>query len=82
MKEGWDIAFNQELFKHIYFVAEIKGNMSSLELRDIEKAKIECAKTHFKSISNNEVKYDVISNYGELMTKVNQGLQENDNENL
>ena len=66
----WAIAFNQEHIKHIYFVAETKGNMSSLELRDIEKAKIECAKKHFKSISNNEVKYDVISNYGELMTKV------------
>lgn len=66
----WAIAFNQEHIKHIYFVAETKGNMSSLELRDIEKAKIECAKKHFKSISNDEVRYDVISNYGELMTKV------------
>ena len=66
----WAIAFNQEHIKHIYFVAETKGNMSSLELRDIEKAKIECAKKHFKSISNSEVKYDVISNYNELMTKV------------
>ena len=66
----WAIAFNQEHIKHIYFVAETKGNMSSLELRDIEKAKIECAKKHFKSISNSEVKYDVISNYNELMAKV------------
>lgn len=66
----WAIAFNQEHIKHIYFVAETKGNMSSLELRDIEKAKIECAKKHFNSISNDEVKYDVISNYSELMTKV------------
>ena len=69
----WAIAFNQEYIKHIYFVAETKGNMSSLELRDIEKAKIECAKKHFKSISNNEVKYDVVSNYNELMTKVMAG---------
>ena len=66
----WAIAFNHEHIKHIYFVAETKGNMSSLELRDIEKAKIECAKKHFKSISNDEVRYDVISNYGELMAKV------------
>lgn len=66
----WAIAFNQEHIKHIYFVAETKGNMSSLELRDIEKAKIECAKKHFKSISNNEVVYDVVSNYEELMQKV------------
>lgn len=66
----WAIAFNQEHIKHIYFVAETKGNMSSLELRDIEKAKIECAKKHFKSISNNEIVYDVVSNYEELMQKV------------
>ena len=66
----WAIAFNQEHIKHIYFVAETKGNMSTLELRDIEKAKIECAKKHFAAISNQEVVYDVISNYDELMTKV------------
>ena len=66
----WAIAFNQEHIKHIYFVAETKGNMSSLELRDIEKAKIECAKKHFKSISNNDIVYDVVSNYEELMQKV------------
>lgn len=66
----WAIAFNQEHVKHIYFVAETKGNMSSLELRDIERAKIDCAKKHFMAISNNEVKYDVVSNYNELMTKV------------
>ena len=66
----WAIAFNQEHVKHIYFVAETKGNMSTLELRDIEKAKIECAKKHFAAISNQEVVYDVVSNYDELMTKV------------
>lgn len=66
----WAIAFNQEHIKHIYFVAETKGNMSTLELRDIEKAKIECAKKHFAAISNQEVVYDAVSNYDELMTKV------------
>lgn len=66
----WAIAFNQEHIKHIYFVAETKGNMSSLELRDIERAKIECAKKHFEAISNKEVTYDVVSNYEELMNKV------------
>lgn len=70
----WAIAFNQEHIKHIYFVAETKGNMSTLELRDIEKAKIECAKKHFAAISNNkEVVYDVVSNYDELMVKVIRG---------
>lgn len=69
----WAIAFNQEHIKHIYFVAETKGNMSTLELRDIEKAKIECAKKHFAAISNKEVVYDVVSNYDELMVKVIRG---------
>ena len=41
---------------YIYFIAETKGSMDSLELRDVEKAKIECAKKHFKCISNDEVK--------------------------
>ena len=44
--------------------------MSTLELRDIERAKIECAKKHFAAISNKEVVYDVVSNYDELMAKV------------
>ena len=66
----WAIAFDQEDIKHVYFVAETKGNMSSLELRDIEQAKIACAKKHFSAISNNEVKYDVVSNYKELIEKV------------
>ncbi len=66
----WAIAFNQDHIKHIYFVAETKGSMSTLDIRPIERAKIDCAKKHFKAISNNEVKYDMVSNYNELMTKV------------
>ncbi len=66
----WAIAFNKEHIKHIYFIAETKGSMESLELREIESAKIKCARKHFATISNEEVQYDVVSNYGELMTKV------------
>lgn len=66
----WAIAFNQEHIKHIYFIAETKGSMETLELREIESAKIKCARKHFAAISNEEVRYDVVSNYGELITKV------------
>lgn len=66
----WAIAFNQEHVKHIYFIAETKGSMETLELREIESAKIKCARKHFAAISNEEVRYDVVSNYGELITKV------------
>ena len=63
----WAIAFYEGSVKHIYFVAETKGSLSSLQLRDIEKAKIHCAKEHFKVISNGSVVYDVVDGYDELM---------------
>lgn len=63
----WAIAFYEGSVKHIYFVAETKGSLSSLQLRDIEKAKIHCAKEHFKAISNGSVVYDVVDSYDELM---------------
>lgn len=63
----WAIAFYEGSVKHIYFVAETKGALSSLQLRDIEKAKIHCAKEHFKAISNASVVYDVVDGYDELM---------------
>ncbi len=63
----WAIAFYEGNVKHIYFVAETKGSLSSLQLRDIEKAKIHCAKEHFKAISNGSVVYDIVDGYDELM---------------
>ena len=66
----WAIAFNEGSTKHIYFVAETKGSMDSLQLKSIEQAKIECAKRHFKEISSDSVTYDVIDNYQSLLDKV------------
>jgi type III restriction enzyme len=68
----WAIAFYEGAVKHVYFVAETKGSMSSLQLRQIEASKIHCAKEHFKAISNGEVVYDVVDSYEalwELVTK-------------
>ncbi len=66
----WAIVFDNEDFKYIYFIAETKGSMKSMELREVEKAKIECAKKHFKAICNDKVKYDVINNYETLINIV------------
>ncbi len=66
----WAIAFNKGTVKHIFFVAETKGSMSTLDLRFVEDAKIHCAREHFKAISTDTVKYDVVSNYQELMNIV------------
>ncbi len=66
----WAIAFNKDMVKHVYFVAETKGSMETLDLREIEHAKIQCARKHFKAISTEAVRYDVVNSYGELMNLV------------
>lgn len=63
----WAIAFYEGTVKHIYFVAETKGSMNSMQLRLIEDAKIHCAREHFKAISNGEVVYDVVDSYKTLL---------------
>lgn len=66
----WAIAFKEGTVKHIYFVAETKGSMDTLELRGIEDAKIYCAREHFKAISGDNVVYDVVDSYQALLDKV------------
>lgn len=66
----WAIAFYKGSVKHIYFVAETKGSMNSMQLRLIEESKIHCAKEHFKAVSNGEVVYDVIDSYKSLLDMV------------
>ena len=66
----WAIAFDKNKVKHIYFVAETKGTTDESQLRATEKAKIKCAKKHFKVISNDSVIYDVFSNYRQLKDKL------------
>ena len=66
----WAIAFYEGTVKHIYFVAETKGSMSSMQLRMVEDAKIHCAREHFKAISGDNVVYDVVDSYSSLLEKV------------
>lgn len=66
----WAIAFYEGSVKHIYFVAETKGSMSSMQLRLIEESKIHCAREHFKAISNGNVVYDVVDSYQALLERV------------
>ena len=63
----WAIAFKEGKVKHIYFVAETKGSLSSLDLRKIEECKIDCARKFFAKIASDQVKYDVVDSYGKLM---------------
>ena len=66
----WAIAFHEGAVKHIYFIAETKGTMLSMELRKIEECKIECARKFFTKITSDQVKYDVVDSYGKLMELV------------
>ena len=66
----WAIAFYEGKVKHIYFVAETKGSMSSMQLRLIEESKIHCAREHFKAISKGNVIYEVVDSYKSLLEKV------------
>lgn len=63
----WAIAFYEGTVKHIYFVAETKGSMNSMQLRLIEESKLHCAREHFKAISKGDVVYDVVDSYKSLL---------------
>ena len=63
----WAIAFKQGTVKHIFFIAETKGSMGSMELRGVEKAKIECAERLFNDASNGDVRYHQVNNYQNLL---------------
>ena len=63
----WAIAFQEGEVKHIYFVAETKGSMSSMDLREIERSKISCAEKLFAQISTSNVVYSKIDSFETLM---------------
>ena len=67
----WAIAFYEGKVKHIFFIAETKGTMKSLELRPIEQAKISCAKKLFNEISTSKVKYHDVDSYQSLLNIMN-----------
>ena len=71
----WAIAFRDDntKIKHVYFVAETKGSLSTLQLKGVENAKIECARKFFAALNaktDRDVTYDVVSDYSELMQLV------------
>ncbi|WP_430647416.1 type III restriction-modification system endonuclease [Agromyces sp. GXS1127] len=68
----WAIAFKDGSVKHVYFVAETKGSLSSLQLKGVEQAKIDCAKKYFEALSkrHDDVKYDVVTDFDMLMQLV------------
>lgn len=66
----WAIVFNKDNEKNIYFVAETKGSMDETQLRLVEHSKIECARKHFQAISKENLRYDVVTSYKDLLDKI------------
>jgi type III restriction enzyme len=62
----WAIAFQAGAVKHVFFVAETKGSLSSMDLREVEKAKIQCARKFFAKITSDSVRYEVVTTYAQL----------------
>lgn len=67
----WAIVFEEGSVRHIFFVAETKGSLDKMELRGVEKAKTECAKRLFNSISTNTVRYGVVDKFENLYNIIN-----------
>ena len=68
----WAIAFNDNAgVKHIFFIAETKGSMDSMQLKGVEKAKIDCAKKLFNEMSTNNVRYHEVTDYDTMLNEIN-----------
>ena len=63
----WAIAFKEGSVRHVFFVAETKGTMDTLELSGVENAKIACAKKLFNEMSTSDVRYHNVATYEDLL---------------
>lgn len=66
----WAIVFDADKYKYVYFIAETKGSMESLQLKEIEQKKISYARKHFEALGHADIKYDVIDSYQALRDKI------------
>ena len=57
--------------KHVFFVAETKGSLQSMDLKGAEKAKIECAKKLFNELSTSNVRYHEVTDYQNMLDEIN-----------
>ena len=64
----WAIAFQKDSVKHIFFVAETKGTMESLQLKPVEAAKLACARRLFNNLSTSHVRYAAVDSYQNLLS--------------
>lgn len=66
----WAVVFETKNVKYVYFIAETKGSMSTLQLKGAESLKIEYARKHFARLNTGGLKYDVVKTYEDLTNKI------------
>jgi type III restriction enzyme len=64
----WAIAFQKGMVKHIFFIAETKGSMKTMDITPIESAKIACAERLFNELSSSNVRYHKVASFEDLRT--------------
>lgn len=65
----WAVVFKDNDQLNVYFIAETKGTEDPTELREVEQGKIECARKHFKAISDGKVRYYMVKSFLSLVEK-------------
>ena len=63
----WAIAMQKGSVKHIFFIAETKGSLQSMQLNAIENAKIDCCTRLFNEMSTANVRYHKATCYQDLL---------------
>lgn len=64
------IAMRKGEIKHIFFIAETKGSLQSMQLNGIENAKIDCCTKLFNEISTLNVQYYPATCYQDLIDAI------------
>ena len=68
----WAIAFYDNMgVKHVFFVAETKGSMNSMQMKGVEEVKIKCLKKLFNNVSTSNVRYHEVTDYATMLDVIN-----------
>lgn len=65
----WAIVFENNKSREIYFIAETKGSLDSLELRAVEQGKINCAKSLYNK-EGSKLHYEQVTKFDDLYNSI------------
>lgn len=72
-RPDWIIAFQEGTAAHTFFVVDTKV-IADTGKQMIEQIKRQCAREHFKAVSNGEIVYDVVESFDEFMDRALSGV--------